>query len=484
MATIAGGYLALVAYHQDRELSVGEIRLSVDPGHKGALDLYAPLVDWGARFEAIKLPVRLRVDLRTVDRRTVARLATGEQVDVTKVRTEARDAIAGYLRGLIVLVFLCASGLGLLTAFAVRNRAGPRLRFTAGTAVATALAGAAAIALLIPPRGQIDSPQYYAFGPDIPRALQALEAAGRSSEALDQELDSQLVGLARLVIRPGERAPLADRPSFTVASDLHNNVLAVPVLERVANKGPVFFVGDLTDRGSPLELKLTERIVNSGRPFVFVSGNHDSDVSVQRLARRGAIVLTERGRLHRDGTHGDVIQNIAGVRVAGYSDPYQRRSLEEFADRFQPDPTPQQQAEFTSWLRPLVNKVDVVMVHEPALIQGALEGLKQQPPAHPIVFLVGHTHQSQLTRQKNVTVLNDGSIGAGGTGNLAEDTKLSLGRLIYDTRGGFEPLAADLVDIDPGTGSSTARRERLGDAAPTEGAALLNPGRTPRPGSG
>ncbi len=68
LATLAGAYGALATFAQTKELSVGEIRLSVSPGHKGALDLYVPLVDWGARFEAIRLPVRLHVDLRTVDR--------------------------------------------------------------------------------------------------------------------------------------------------------------------------------------------------------------------------------------------------------------------------------------------------------------------------------------------------------------------------------------------------------------------------------
>ena len=77
VATLAGGYLALVSFRQDRALSVGTIRLSVSPGHKGALDVYVPLVDWGARFEAIRLPARLRVDLRTIDRNTVKKVATG-----------------------------------------------------------------------------------------------------------------------------------------------------------------------------------------------------------------------------------------------------------------------------------------------------------------------------------------------------------------------------------------------------------------------
>jgi hypothetical protein len=63
-------------------------------------------------------------------------------------------------------------------------------------------------------------------------------------------------------------------------------------------------------------------------------------------------------------------------------------------------------------------------------------------------------------------VINGGSIGAGGTGNLAEDsTKVGLARLSYATKGGFEPLAADLVGIDPGSGAATARRERLDELA-------------------
>ena len=301
IASLAGGYLALVSFRQDRDLSVGGIRLSVSPGHKGALDVYVPLVDWGARFEAIRLPARLRVDLRTINREVVERVASGGIFDVKAVRIEARDAIAGFLKALIGLTMLCALALGSLTAFAVRGHGTPRLRFTLATAATTAIAIGVALVVLLPPRGQIEQPQYYAFGPDIPRALDAIVAAQRSGLALDQELDAQLVGLARLVTAPAGRPPLEGRPRITVASDLHNNVLALPILERTAEGGPVFFVGDLTDRGSPLETALVRRVVQTGSPFVFVSGNHDSDSLLRELASDGAIVLTETGRMKADG---------------------------------------------------------------------------------------------------------------------------------------------------------------------------------------
>jgi predicted phosphodiesterase len=465
-ATLFGAFMALNTYTQTQNLSVGQIQISVDPGHKGALDLYVPLVDWGVRFEdAIRLPARLHVDLRTVDRGAVAKVANGGSLDLQDVREEARVAIKSYLLNLIAITLLSGLALGVLVAFAIRHRSGPRLRYKVAAAAATTAIVGVALVTLLPPRGTIDKPQYYAFGPDIPRALRAVEAAQASTKQLDQELDAQLVGLARLVTSPSERTPLANQPTITVASDLHNNFLALPILEKAASGGPLFFAGDLTDRGSPLEARFVSRVVNLGKPFVFVSGNHDSDSLERDLARLGAIVLTERGRLNADGSYGPVIQRIAGLRVAGYSDPFERRAGENFKDRFQPEPTPTQEDAFTAWLRPLIGKVDIVMVHEPALFEQALAILEDQPPQRPLVFITGHTHKADIDHSAGVTIVNGGSVGAGGTGNLTEPTKMGIARLIFTNEPSFQPLAADLVEIDPGTGSSTAERERL-DAEP------------------
>jgi predicted phosphodiesterase len=466
-ATLAGGYLALVSFRDDRQLSVGEIRLSVSPGHTGSLDVYVPLVDWGARFESIRLPARLRVDVRTVNRDALERVADGGSVDISDVRDEARDAIASYLRTLIAVVAFCGLSLGLLTAFAVRHRAGPRLRFTIAAAAGTTLAIGIGFVVLLPPRGQMDTPQYYAYGADIPRALDAVASVRRSGRSLDQELDAQLVGLARLVTAPAGRPPVEGRPRVTIASDLHNNVISLPLLERTAGNGPVLFPGDLSDRGSPLETALVARVAEIGKPFVFVTGNHDSDRSAQELADDGAVVLTEFGRLKRGGGFGPVINEIAGMRIVGYGDPFERRAEENYRDRFTDTITPQQQDDFADWLRPMIGDVDVVMVHEPALIEQTLAELRETPPAAPLVFAVGHTHEPSLERQPNVDVINGGSIGGGGTGNLVDgETDVGLARMSYNFGGGFEPLAVDLVGIDPGTGAATARRERL-DVPPT-----------------
>jgi hypothetical protein len=101
------------------------------------------------------------------------------------------------------------------------------------------------------------------------------------------------------------------------------------------------------------------------------------------------------------------------------------------------------------------------MVHEPALIQTALEAFKENPPERPLVFMVGHTHKADLSTQPGVSVINGGSMGAGGTGNLGEKTPIGIARFVYTVRPAFQPLAADIVSIDPGSGNSSARREIL-----------------------
>jgi predicted phosphodiesterase len=462
LATLAGGVLALATFRQDKRLPVATVRLSVQLNEPGALGIYVPLVDWGVRFGAVRLPVQLRVDVRRIDRAAAERIARNRSVDVQAVRSSATDAIGSYLRALVLVVLVAGLLAGTVTAFAVRSRAGPRVRWLVATAIGTALAATAAVGLLLPPRGPLDDPTYFAHGADIPQALQALETVNRSVGTLSEELDAQLVGLARLVLAPGERVPVpAGSPHLTLASDVHNNVLVLPTLRRVATGGPLFLAGDLTDRGTPLETSVTRDVATIGSPTVFVTGNHDSATLERALARAGAIVLTRWGRLLPDGSYGPQVVRVDGLRVAGYDDPFTRREPgHERGPRPEPRTTEELQRAFATWFTPLQSRVDVVMVHEPDLIEPVLRGLAQRPPGHPIAFLVGHTHVQDLRTQRNVAVLNGGTAGGGGTGNLAESQPIGLAQLRYRLRP-FLPLAADLVTVDPGSGDATARHERL-----------------------
>ena len=52
-------------------------------------------------------------------------------------------------------------------------------------------------------------------------------------------------------------------------------------------------------------------------------------------------------------------------------------------------------------------------------------------------------------------------MGGGGTGNLEKNQPFGLAMLIYGRKGGFEPVAADLVQIDAHAGSARAERLRV-----------------------
>ena len=463
LTTLGAAVGAMAVFTLDRDLSVGTIRLSVDPGHSGALDIYVPLVDWGVRFDAVRLPARLSLDLRSLNRTAVAEVARGRDPDVEALRDEAEDAIGDYIRLLLAFAALSALALGVLMALALRGRAAP-LRLTLPAAGAGVVAGALAIMFLLPPRGAIQDPEYYANGPDIPAALRAIDQATGTAETISQELNAQLVGLARLIAAPVARGSSAELPHLTLASDLHNNLLALPTLERAVRQGPLFFAGDLTSSGSPFEAALTRRVAGIGDPFVFVTGNHDSDVLARRLASAGAIVLTERGRLLGDGGLGEVVVNVDGVRVAGYADPYERRRRGGYRNRGS-EATASQKRAFAAWLRPLVGRVDVVMTHAPALTELAVEELREKPPPRPLAILTGHTHLPALRTSENLVELNGGTVGGGGTGNLEKNQPFGLAVLVRQRSRTFAPVLADTVEIDATTGAAKAERARLDLAA-------------------
>lgn len=462
-ATAAGALLALETYTEERALSVGQVDLHVDVGHAGALDLYVPLVDWGVRFDAVRLPVRVKIEVRSLDREVLAGAAGGELPAVQEVREEATDALRGYLRSLLAVVAIGALAAGALVALALRSgHVAPLKRLLLVAAGGAALWTALGVVLL-PPRGALDDPVYYANGPDIPVALQTFETIRRSGDVLGDELDAQLVGLARLVQSPGTRTAIERRPRMVVASDLHNNVLAIPTLERAAGGAVVLFAGDLTDRGTPLESEATRRVVEAGDAFVAVSGNHDSDTSMRRLAREGAIVLTRRGRYLPGAGFGAPVVRVRGVRIAGYDSPNERRAADGYADRGASVPAAEQRA-FGRWLRDLLadGPVDVVMVHEPELAAAAIEQLRGEPRVRPPVVVTGHTHRQRVVERRGVLEVNGGTLGAGGTGNLAEPEADALGLAVlrYEPDP-FRVQAVDTVRIDPQTGSARAERLRL-----------------------
>ena len=354
LASAGAGVTALASLRLDRELSVGTVRIFSDPGHRGALDLYVPLVDWGVRFGGVRAPVRLRVDVQRVDRDaavSVAREGAGSPRVIARVKRDARNAIASYLRILVALVFGCALGFGLHRGARAARRGPAAAAGRDRGGGDGARAGASRSSSCCRRAATSARPS------TTPTARTSRARCARSSRPRRAPTCSPRSSTARSSASrgwsptPAERTTLGGRPQITVASDLHNNLLAVPALQRVARGTPLFFVGDLTDRGTPLEAQLTSGILHAGTRLVFVTGNHDSDSEAQELADDGAIVLTEHGRLLRGGRYGPMVVRVAGLRVAGYGDPFRRRRARGYVQQGTlPAPSVAEQNLFAEWL--------------------------------------------------------------------------------------------------------------------------------------
>src|SRR4029079_1171738 len=98
-----------------------------------------------------------------------------------------------------------------------------RLRWLFAAAGGTAVAGVLVLFLLLPPRGEIADPEYYANGPAIPVALRTIERAQGSAQAISEELNQQLVGLAQLISASSSRQARGRPRGGGIVSGTHNH---------------------------------------------------------------------------------------------------------------------------------------------------------------------------------------------------------------------------------------------------------------------
>ena len=114
-----------------------------------------------------------------------------------------------------------------------------------------------------------------------------------------QVMSSNLYTLLRQVENLGQ-VELEDTDLKVLhVSDIHNNPVALGLVERIVDTFAVDLVidtGDITDFGTPLEAELLGRLDDWPVPYLIALGNHDSPTIAQHLADIPAVTLL-RGEL-------------------------------------------------------------------------------------------------------------------------------------------------------------------------------------------
>jgi predicted phosphodiesterase len=474
---LAGALLGLrVAGPIERETALGNVTLDVAPSWHGEINAYIPIADWGIRADAFETPLQIRVEPRGVDRQAVLRAASGDAHVLSAAEKDAKDAATAALVRALLYAFGGVVIAGLFSAMVRALLPLRNMRRIMGWALAPMLIGALGIAIVVL-RAQetfdpqaFNEPRFYARGEELAQLLQVSEQkASDASKGYQSEVQRTLSGYAA-ILQTGANltTPEPTKPDSVLLSDLHGNTLVIEPFARLFGDTTIFFAGDLGQTGTAAEARLlVPRLTSLGRKVVAVSGNHDSTLLMRRLARAGAIVLTDTGRLMPDGrTDGEVVKLIDGLDVAGYPDPLEWHGSHpddparvfSFAER--PNGNAEYarvQGQVVSWFDSLRRRPDVVMIHENGLAQHlarTIEGRGTDQP--PLLILTGHDHKQHVDPHGQALVVDAGTAGAGGLFGVGTQS-VGIATLQFDT-GRVPPRAIDMIRVDPTSGAAEADR--------------------------
>ncbi len=224
-------------------------------------------------------------------------------------------------------------------------------------------------------------------------------------------------------------------------SDLHLAPQAWDVIATVARQYDVDVIvdsGDITDHGSRPENRYVEEVRRMPAPYVWVRGNHDSDLT-QRAMRKvpNAVVLDGRPR------------DVAGLRFLGVGDP-------TFTPDKSRDNDPALVTAATADLAARAEEtsgVDVLVMHDPTnadLLDGGAP-----------VALFGHRHFRDVARGESGTwMMTQGSTGGSGLRALepVEPAHIMLS-VLYVDRSTHQLRAYDDIRLG-GLGSASAQINR------------------------
>jgi predicted phosphodiesterase len=475
LLALGGVMLGLrIASPGEYDTQLGRVSVRVTPAAHGEVEAYVPLADWGVRARAFSAPMKLHLEPRTVDRDVVLRAAGGEDEPVRAAEADLRTAVhrtvLRTLRFALGGAALLALMLGLtLAAFGMRRR----------IVLVAAPLGVLAVAALVCgvtiwraqttfDDGALERPTFYARGAELVQLLDAAANARDAGDGYTTKVQGAVRGFASLLADPA--AGRLDRTRRALlASDLHNNRLALDSLREYARDKPVFFVGDFGNTGSRSEAGLLAGgVARLGRQVVAVSGNHDSTLFMRALARRGVTVLTRDGVLRGDGRHGAQDVEVAGLRVAGFDDPQEWHGDDPGNPRrifsFSELPDPEQaevraQRQLLAWYDGLRRRPDVVLVHQNGLAQWLARTLHERGDRRALTILTGHDHAQHVESYGPMTVVDAGTVGASGLYGVGRDS-VGLGDLHFTAGGDLQ--AADLVAVEPVSGAAQAQRVVIG----------------------
>lgn len=456
---LGGMALGLLAGSGDvQRTEFGTLRTSVRPDLDGHVTVYVPLVDWRVELLDHDAPATIQLELRGIDRARAGEGLSSAQAasrsldevrrdsEVVIARAVRRGVVAASIGGLVGSVV----GGALLSAVLLRRR----------WLLAAPLFGVAMVAAVVIPSvrsmqrlGQQHVEVIAAGGharelPVVLRFAEQLLDVGDEYEGHYATALRSIANLTGFASNGGRTEPDA---TAVLVSDLHDNVFVLDALDEFAGDDTVLAAGDFMQVGARIEERTAPRVARLGGRVVAVSGNHDTPEYMQSLEAAGVTVL--------DGD--DPTAGVAGLLVAGWSDPLERAddSRGEHRLRVYGTEYERQGDAFLEWWDELEQRPDVVLVHQHGFAHRLLDHLRDAGDQEPLVVLTGHDHNPHVHSEGPHAIVDAGTLGAGGIAAVGEQAA-TFARLEI-TRGRVTGVLT--ISIEPLTGRATSERTSLVD---------------------
>lgn len=385
------------------------------------------------RAKTHQTPLKFGISLKDINLERLKTMIAMEPEGIySELVASFRSQISLYLARILGLAFLGGLGSGFIL---FRRLKQSLLAGLAGLIVFALLIGAS---IYTYNEQAFREPEFKGIVEAAPWLLGVADNALAEVEKLEDKLKVIATNLTRmfesLSLVGGEETLFEGELKILHVSDIHNNPLGVSLAAQTAaafKANIIIDTGDATDFGTPIEGELVRNISESGFPWVFVPGNHDSPGVVQVLKELENITVLEAGV----ATFEEWDLTIAGIADPAAGGAAMRvPSREEYKAAA---------AQLQNIISQSERKPSIIIAHHLFIVEEFSQW--------PVALLHGHSHMVNIRHLGQAVLIDAGTTGGAGIRGLMSTEQIPYTMVLLHMKRqgeGWQATAADIITIN------------------------------------
>lgn len=431
---ILGAFLLVSALSsQDITINAMDFSLSLKLLDRGYTVIDIPPLGT-IRARTHQSPLMFRISLKNINLERLSELVAAQEPKqiFSELQLILRRQVIAFLLRIVATAFMGGLGVGLLI---LRRPKEALLAGTVGLLAFSLLIGSAALTY---DDKAFREPEFEGIVEAAPWLMGVAEEALVAVQGLDAKLkiitDNILILFESLRYLGGGGGSVDGEIKILHVSDIHNNPIGVSLAKQMAVSFGVDLIidtGDVTDYGTPLEADLVRGIEETGLPWIFVPGNHDSPSVIETFRKLNNVYVLEDEVLYLEEL--DLV-------VAGAADPASQSTAMTVRPR----------EEYRKAAGRLRAKIEQ-SAYSPALIVAHHPYIVEEFTDIYALLLHGHSHRVNIRVMNNALVIDAGSTGGAGIRGLMTSGELPYSMVLLHCNrreDGWYASAADVITVN------------------------------------